>query len=82
MSVTPRQMVAAIAALVGGYLLYLSANPESDFTITFWTFWAGVILVAGLAWWLSREYTPGTDSPSDDEVPIKEWRDARLVGRV
>ena len=79
MSVTPRQIVAAIAALVGGYLLYLSANPESDFTITFWTFWAGVILVAGLAWWLSREYTPGTDSPSDDEVPIKEWRIARFL---
>jgi thiosulfate dehydrogenase (quinone) large subunit len=74
-----RQIGAAIAALVGGYLLYLSANPDSDFTTAFWTFWVGVILLSGIAWWLSREYYPGEDMPSDDEVPIKEWRIARFL---
>ena len=78
-NVSMRQVGAAIAALVGGYLLYLSANPDSDFATTFWTFWVGVILLSGLAWWLSRDYHPGEDTPSDDEVPIQEWRIARFL---
>jgi hypothetical protein len=39
-----RQVVAAVAALVGGYLLYLGANPESSFATALAGFWAGVAL--------------------------------------
>jgi thiosulfate dehydrogenase [quinone] large subunit len=74
-----RQIGAAIAALVGGYLLYLSANPDSDFTTTLVTFWAGVILLGVIAWVLSRSYQPGDETPSQDEVPVKEWRIARFL---
>ncbi len=45
---TTRLAVAAIAALIGGYLLYLSANPESDFGTVFPSFWAGLILFVGV----------------------------------
>jgi uncharacterized membrane protein YphA (DoxX/SURF4 family) len=78
-NVSTRQIVGAVAALMGGFLLYLSANPDSDFTTTFLSFWGGVILLSGIAWWLSRAYQPGEETPSDDEVPIKEWRIARFL---
>ena len=74
-----RQAVAAVAALIGGYLLYVSANPESDFARTFISFWAGLILFVAVAWLLLRWYRPGTDIPSDDEVDIKEWRFFRFL---
>ncbi len=76
---TTRLAVAAIAALIGGYLLYLSANPESDFGTVFPSFWAGLILFVGVGWLLVRYYHPGTDAPSDDEVDIREWRFVRFL---
>jgi thiosulfate dehydrogenase (quinone) large subunit len=74
-----RRGVAAIAALIGGFLLYVSANPASDFGTTLSSFWAGVALFAGVAWLLLRSYRPGTDIPSDDEVDIREWRFVRFL---
>jgi thiosulfate dehydrogenase (quinone) large subunit len=74
-----RQPVAALAALIGGYLLYLSANPESDFGTALPAFWAGVILFVAVAWLLLRYYRPGTDAPSEDEVDIREWRFMRFL---
>jgi thiosulfate dehydrogenase (quinone) large subunit len=76
---TTRQTVAAIVALVGGYLLYLSANPDSDFRTAFFGFWVGVILCVGVAWLLIRYYHPGTETLTDDEVGIHEWRFARFL---
>jgi thiosulfate dehydrogenase [quinone] large subunit len=74
-----RQIVAAVTALIGGYLLYLSANPQSDFSTVLPAFWAGVILFVGVFWLLLRYYQPGTDVPSEDEVNIREWRFARFL---
>lgn len=76
---TTRQAVAAVAALIGGYLLYLAANPASDFTTALWTFWLGVILFVGVAVLLLRYYQPGTDVPSADEINIREWRFVRFL---
>jgi thiosulfate dehydrogenase (quinone) large subunit len=76
---TTRQFVATIVALIGGYLLYLGANPESSFGTALLGFWAGVLLFAAVAWLLVRYYTPGTDAPSDDEVGIREWKLVRFL---
>lgn len=76
---TTRQGVAAIAALVGGYLLYLSASPEYNFGTVLPAFWAGVALFAGVAWLLLRYYRPGMEAPSADEVDIREWRFIRFL---
>jgi thiosulfate dehydrogenase [quinone] large subunit len=74
-----RQIAAAIAALAGGFLLYVSANPESDFTRAFLSFWAGVILFVVVAAVLVRYYRPGAEIPSEDEIGIKEWRLFRFL---
>jgi thiosulfate dehydrogenase [quinone] large subunit len=74
-----RQLAAAVAALIGAYLLYLAANPASDFGTALAAFWAGVLLFVGVAWLLLRYYRPGTDTPSEDEVDIREWRFARFL---
>lgn len=74
-----RQIVAAVVALVGGYLLYLAANPESNFTTTVVAFWGGVILFVAVAWVLLQYYRPGSDVPSSDEVHISEWKFARFL---
>jgi thiosulfate dehydrogenase (quinone) large subunit len=74
-----RQVASAVAALIGGYLLYLGANPESSFTTALFGFWAGVILFVAIAWLLLRWYQPGTDAPSDDEVNVREWKAFRFL---
>src|SRR5436305_13941200 len=74
-----RQGVAAIAALVGGDLLYLSGTPDSDFTTALLSFWAGVILLGIIAWVLSRFYAPGSETPSADEIGIKGWQVVRFL---
>ena len=76
---TVRQVVAGVAALVGGYLLYLSATPQSDFLTAFLGFWVGVILFGAFGWLLLRYYRPGTDEPSGDEVGVGEWRFVRFL---
>jgi thiosulfate dehydrogenase [quinone] large subunit len=75
-----RHVATGIVALIGGYLLYLSANPDSDFLTTLLTFWVGLVLFIGLAWVLLHSYQPGTDVPSAGEVNVREWRFIRFLG--
>jgi thiosulfate dehydrogenase [quinone] large subunit len=74
-----RSVIAAAAALIGGYLLYLSANPASDFGTALPAFWVGLALFVGVAALLLRFYQPGVDAPSDDEVNVREWPVARFL---
>lgn len=74
-----RQAVAGVVALVGGYLLYVSATPQSDFGAVLASFWIGAVLFAAIAWVLLRYYRPGTDQPSVEEVGVSEWRLMRFL---
>src|SRR4051812_24012103 len=67
-----RQAVAAVFALIGGFLLYMSAGSESDFATSLTSFWVELILFVVVAWLRLRWYRHGTDIPSD-EVDIREW---------
>jgi thiosulfate dehydrogenase (quinone) large subunit len=74
-----RQAAAGVAALIGGYLLYLGANPQSDFGTALLGFWLGVILFGVTGWLLLRYYHPGSETPSADEVGAGEWRFIRFL---
>jgi thiosulfate dehydrogenase [quinone] large subunit len=74
-----RPAVAAVAALVGGYLLYIAADNKSNFQTAFTTFWLGLVLFIGVAWVLLRAYQPGRDEPSSGEVNIREWKFVRFL---
>lgn len=74
-----RQAVAAVAALAGGYLLYIAADNKSNFQTAFTTFWIGLLLFIGVAWILLRAYQPGRDEPSPSEVDIREWKFVRFL---
>jgi thiosulfate dehydrogenase (quinone) large subunit len=76
---TTRQAAAAVVALIGGYLLYLGADPESAFSSALLGFWAGLVLFVAVAWLLLRYYRPGVDAPSADEVDVREWRAVRFL---
>jgi uncharacterized membrane protein len=47
MNSTTRQVAAAVAALAGGYLLYIAADNQSNFQTAFTTFWLGLLLFVG-----------------------------------
>jgi thiosulfate dehydrogenase (quinone) large subunit len=74
-----RQIGAGVVALIGGYILYVSASPQSGFGTSFIGFWVGVILFVAVAWFLLRYYRPGTEEPSADEVDVREWRFIRFL---
>jgi thiosulfate dehydrogenase [quinone] large subunit len=74
-----RRVIATVAALIGGYLLYLAANPESDFRTTFVSFWVGVVIFTGVAWLLMRYYHPSLDVPNEQEVNVREWKFSRFL---
>jgi thiosulfate dehydrogenase [quinone] large subunit len=74
-----RQVAAGIVALIGGYLLYVGAVPQSSFTTAFLGFWIGLILFAAVAWVLLRYYKPGTEEPSEDEINVREWKLFRFL---
>jgi thiosulfate dehydrogenase [quinone] large subunit len=74
-----RQAAAGVAALIGGYLLYLGANPQSDFATALIGFWLGVLLFGATGWFLLRYYHPGAETPSADEVDAGEWRFIRFL---
>ncbi|HZQ99533.1 MAG TPA: DoxX family protein [Chloroflexota bacterium] len=78
-NVTTRRVVAAVVALIGGYLLYVSADPASGFGTTLLAFWAGVALFVAVGAVLIRYYQPGVDAPSADEVDVREWRFVRFL---
>jgi thiosulfate dehydrogenase [quinone] large subunit len=78
-----RKGVAAIAALIGGYLLYVAANPQSSAGTALVSFAVGLVLWVGIAAVLVQFYRPGRDEPSEDEVTAApEWKVARFLSRA
>jgi thiosulfate dehydrogenase [quinone] large subunit len=73
------RIAAAVAAVVGGYLLYLSANPDSPPGVAFPAFAAGLLLFMAIAWFLMHTYRPGAEVPSEDEINLREWRFWRFL---
>ena len=79
---TVRRVAALIAALVGGYLLYLAANTASSPATAFWSLIGGLALFVIILFVLQRSYQPGVDEASADEVPFREWNVARFLRRA
>lgn len=79
---TVRRIVALVAALAGGYLLYLGANTDSSPATAFWSLFGGLALFAITLFVLQRGYQPGEDEVSADEVPTREWKAARFLRRA
>ncbi len=76
---TLRRGAALVAALVGGYLLYLAANTDSSPATAFWSLIGGLALLLITVFVLQRFYNPGVDEVSPDEVPTREWNVARFL---
>ena len=76
---TTRRWIALVAALVGAFLLYLGANPDSSPTVAFWTLVIGLLLFIGTLFFLQRYHTPGTEVSSADEIPFGEWKAWRFL---
>jgi len=75
-----RRWGALVAALVGGYLMHVALDPQSGAGTAVTTFLAGLALWVAVAAVLVRFYTPGSDTPSADEVrAAPEWRVARFL---
>jgi thiosulfate dehydrogenase [quinone] large subunit len=79
---TYRRLAALVAALVGGYLLYLGANPDSSPSTAFWCLVGGFALFLITLFVLQRTYQPAEDAVSTDEVPLREWKVARFLRRA
>jgi thiosulfate dehydrogenase [quinone] large subunit len=79
---TVRRVAALVAALIGGYLLYLAANTASSPVTAFASLLGGLALFAIILFVLQRGYQPGADEVSDDEVPTREWTVARFLRRA
>lgn len=72
-----------VAALVGAYLLYLAAHPQSPAQTAFPALLAGVALFVAVLVVLRPFYRPGQDAASADEVaPAREWKVARFLRRA
>jgi len=78
---TTRRIVALLASLLGGYLLFVAADPASNPAVAFWSLLAGLVLFLAILFVLQRYYRPGTEEISSDEVPVGEWKVARFVRR-
>jgi thiosulfate dehydrogenase [quinone] large subunit len=68
-----RPIIALILALVGGYLLYVSADPARDLGSAMAALVVGVVLGLGTLLWLYRGYRLGTYIPSEDELAYRPW---------
>lgn len=80
---TVRQSVTLVAALIGGYLLYLAANPQSSATTALTSFLAGLAFFGGILALVVPFYRAGRDETSADEVaPAHEWKVARFLRRA
>ncbi len=78
-----RRTGALIAALVGAYLLYLAAHPESSARTAFLSFLAGIALFVAVLAVLQAFYRPGPDTASADEIAgAPEWKVARFLRRA
>src|SRR5262245_5992781 len=74
-----RRWGALAAALVGGYLMYVALDTQTDAGTAVWTFLGGLALWVAVGAVLLRFFTPGTESFSADEVGVPEWRPARFL---
>ncbi len=78
-----RRLGSLIVALVGGYLLYLSANPDTGARTAVIAFGVGIVLFLALLAALQAAYRPGRDEVSDDEIlGAPEWKVARFLRRA
>lgn len=78
---TIRRTVALIASLIGGYLLYVAANPATGPATAFWSLLIGLLLFVAVLLFLQRYYQPGIEEISNDEVAVGAWKVARFVRR-
>jgi thiosulfate dehydrogenase [quinone] large subunit len=75
-------MVALVASVVGGFLLIEAAettNSADTALVALVLGWALLILSVVA---LYRRYRGGADEAAADEVPLREWRVARFLGRA
>lgn len=81
-SAVRRRLSAFVAALVGGFLLYLAANPQSSPSTGFWSLVSGLVLFLVTTSLLQRYYEPGRDNLAADEIFVPEWKMARFLSRA
>jgi thiosulfate dehydrogenase (quinone) large subunit len=74
-----RRWGALVAALVGGYLMYVALDTQTDAGTAVWTFLGGLALWVAVGAVLLRYFIPGTEAFSGDEVGVPEWRPARFL---
>jgi thiosulfate dehydrogenase [quinone] large subunit len=74
-----RQIIALVIAVVGGYLLNVSADPARDLTSAMLALVAGTALGLGTLIWLSREYRPGYYVPAPDELAYRPWKPVHFL---
>jgi thiosulfate dehydrogenase (quinone) large subunit len=74
-----RRWGALAAALVGGYLMHVALDTQTDAGTSAWTFLAGLALWVAVAAVLLRAFVPGTETFSADEVAVPEWRFSRFL---
>jgi thiosulfate dehydrogenase (quinone) large subunit len=75
-----RRWGALAAALVGGYLMHVALDTQTDAATAAGTFVLGLALWVAVAAVLLRVYRPGRETFSADEVGIApEWRVARFL---
>src|SRR5687767_14182713 len=79
---TVRRGAALVAALIGGYLLYLAADTASAPATAFGSLIGGFALLVITIFVLQRFYQPGVEESSADEVSTQEWKIARFVRRA
>lgn len=78
-----RRIAALAAALVGGYLLVVAADPDTGAGPAFFGLIVGTILLLATLFWLQRAYQPGIDEVSADEIGgAGEWTVARFLRRA
>lgn len=78
-----RRIVALVAALIGGYLLTVGADPTSSARSAFIALIAGTLLFLVTLFFLQRYYRPGVDDITSDEIGrTSEWKVARFLRRA
>jgi thiosulfate dehydrogenase [quinone] large subunit len=78
-----RRLAALVAALIGGYLLVVAADPGTEAGPAFFGLIAGTILLLITLFFFQRAYRPGIDEVSEDEIGrAGEWKVARFLRRA
>lgn len=78
-----RRIVALTAALIGGYLLVVAADPQTTARPAFFALIAGTVLFLATLFFLQRFYRPGLDEVSAEEIGrAAEWKVARFLRRA